>query len=67
MLIPGLLAAATQVGTFHLNAPRERVFPLFTPEGERAWAPGWEPKFLSGSEERGSAFTTTAHNGSTVT
>jgi hypothetical protein len=67
-LIPVLLAAAaTQVRTFHLNAPRERVFPLFTAEGERAWAPGWEPKILSGSKERGSAFLTTAHNGGTVT
>jgi len=68
MVIPVLLAlAATQVRTFHLNAPRERVFPLFTAEGERAWAPGWEPKILSGSTERGSAFITTGHNGSTVT
>jgi hypothetical protein len=68
LLIPLLLAAAaTRVQTFHLNAPRERVFPLFTAEGERAWAPGWEPKILSGSRERGSAFITTAHNGSTVT
>jgi Polyketide cyclase / dehydrase and lipid transport len=68
LLIPVLLAAAaTQVRTFHLNAPRERVFPLFTAEGERAWAPGWEPKILSGSRDRGSAFITTGHNGSTVT
>jgi hypothetical protein len=68
LLIPVLLAAAaTQVRTFHLNAPRERVFPLFTAEGERSWAPGWEPKILSGSRERGSAFITTGHNGSTVT
>jgi len=68
MLIPVLMAAAaTQVGTFHLNAPRQRVFPLFTAEGERSWAPGWEPRILSGSGERGSAFMTTGHNGSTVT
>lgn len=68
MLIPLLLAAAaTQVRTFHLDAPRERVFPLFTAEGERAWAPGWEPRMLSGAKERGSAFMTIAHNGSTVT
>ena len=59
--------AATQMRTFHLEAPREQVFPLFTAEGERAWAPGWEPRILSGSSERGSAFITTAHNGSTVT
>jgi Polyketide cyclase / dehydrase and lipid transport len=68
LLIPVVLAAAaTQVRTFHLAAPRERVFPLFTAEGERSWAPGWEPKILSGSRERGSAFITTGHNGSTVT
>jgi Polyketide cyclase / dehydrase and lipid transport len=58
---------ATQVRTFHLNAPLAKVFPLFTAQGERAWAPGWEPRMLSGAEERGSAFITTAHNGSTVT
>jgi hypothetical protein len=58
---------ATQVQTFHLNAPMVQVFPLFTAEGERAWAPGWEPRILSGSNERGSAFITSGHNGSTVT
>ena len=58
---------ATQVRSFHLDAPLVRVFPLFTAQGERAWAPGWEPRILSGSEERGSAFITTAHNGGTVT
>jgi len=42
------------------------VFPLFTAEGERAWAPGWEPQVLSGAEERGSAFVTSGH-GRTVT
>ncbi len=60
-------APATQVRTFHLNAPLARVFPLFTAQGERAWAPGWEPRILSGSEERGSAFVTNAHNGGTIT
>jgi hypothetical protein len=58
---------ATQVRTFHLEAPLARVFPLFTADGERAWAPGWEPRILSGAEERGSAFITTAHNGAMVT
>jgi len=58
---------ATQMRTFHLDAPLARVFPLFTANGERAWAPGWEPRILSGGEERGSSFITTAHNGSRVT
>ena len=58
---------ATQMRTFHLDAPLARVFPLFTANGERAWAPGWDPRILSGAEERGSAFVTTAHDGASVT
>jgi hypothetical protein len=54
---------ATQVRSFRLEAPVERVFPLFTAEGERSWAPGWEPRILSGDVERGSAFVTRAHSG----
>jgi hypothetical protein len=57
----------TMIGMFHLNAPLQQVFPLFTAEGERAWAPGWEPRILSGSRERGSAFMTAGHDGSVVT
>jgi hypothetical protein len=49
---------ATQVHSFHLDAPLTRVFPLFTALGERSWAPGWEPLILSGEQERGSAFVT---------
>ena len=55
--------AATQVRSFRLEAPLARVFPLFTAEGERSWAPGWEPLMLSGAVERGSAFSTRAHSG----
>jgi hypothetical protein len=49
---------ATRVRSFHLDAPLERVLPLFTALGEKAWAPGWEPEILSGREERGSVFRT---------
>ena len=55
--------AATQVRSFRLEAPLARVMPLFTAEGERSWAPGWEPVMLSGAVERGSAFSTRAHIG----
>jgi hypothetical protein len=54
---------ATQVRSFHLDAPLARVLPLFTAEGERLWAPGWEPVVLSGAEGRGSAFVTRGHTG----
>lgn len=54
---------ATQIRSFRLDAPLAGVFPLFTAEGERAWAPGWEPTILSGAAERGSAFVTRGHTG----
>jgi hypothetical protein len=53
--------------SFHLDAARSRVFPLFTARGERAWAPGWDPLMLSGAEERGSAFQTRNHEGQETT
>ena len=28
----------------HLRAPMDRVLPLLTPLGERAWASDWEPE-----------------------
>lgn len=54
---------ATQVRSFRLEAPLASVFPLFTAEGERSWAPGWAPVILSGAVERGSAFATRSHSG----
>lgn len=57
---------STQVRGFHLDAPRARVFPLFTALEEKAWAPGWEPVILSGREERGSVFRT-LHGGRATT
>jgi len=59
-------APATQSASFHLDAPPARVFPYFTAEGERAWAPGWAPEMLSGAVERGSVFRTHAHARDTV-
>ncbi len=53
----------TQIGSFHLDAPRSRVFPLFTAEGERDWARGWNPEILSGVAQRGSAFRTKSDDG----
>jgi Polyketide cyclase / dehydrase and lipid transport len=60
-------APRTQVRSFHLDAPRGRVFPLFTARGEREWAPGWDPVMLSGAEERGSSFQTRNDGGQATT
>ena len=46
-----------------LDASPERVFPLFSPLGERAWVPGWAPFFLhpaDGEAREGAAFLTRA-------
>jgi hypothetical protein len=53
--------------SFHLDAPPERVLPLFTARGDREWAPGWDPVMLSGAEQRGSAFQTRNREGRTTT
>ncbi len=56
----------SQTRSFHVAAPCRLAMPLFTAEGERAWAPGWEPEILSGDGGRGSVFRTHAHGRETV-
>jgi len=56
---------AVRSRSFVLAAPMSRAFPLFEPEGERAWAAGWDPKYLhpaDGRAESGMVFTT-SHGG----
>jgi hypothetical protein len=31
-------------GSFELNSSADKAMPFFTPEGERAWVDGWNPK-----------------------
>lgn len=38
-------------GTVRVAAPPEEAWHLFTPEGERAWAPGWNPRYPGDSED----------------
>jgi len=65
--LPAMPAEAqTRSGTFHLDAAPARLLSLFTADGERAWAPGWDPEMLSGDVARGSVFRTRAHGHSTV-
>ena len=37
-----------------VNLPREATLALFTAEGERAWAPGWDPAFPAPQRTEGS-------------
>jgi hypothetical protein len=59
-------APSSQTHSFELQAPCARLMPLFTAQGERAWAPGWEPEMLSGDTARGSVFRTRTDERETV-
>lgn len=56
----------TCTASFTLDRPAHEALALFTAEGERAWAPGWEPEILSGGLQRGSVFRTVAQGRETV-
>jgi hypothetical protein len=38
---------STQHGSFELALSADTAFPLFSPEGERTWVEGWDPKPIS--------------------
>jgi hypothetical protein len=40
-------------GRIGVALPPEEAFLLFTPRGERAWAPGWEPHFPAPTPDDG--------------
>jgi hypothetical protein len=45
----------THAHTLRVPLPPERALHLFTPVGERAWAPGWDPVFPAGERGDGAA------------
>ncbi len=56
-------------GTFALHLPLGHVFPLFSPEGERAWVTGWDPEYLHPlhpSNDPGTVFRTTHGDEKTI-
>ncbi|HET7730824.1 MAG TPA: hypothetical protein VFK48_12405 [Usitatibacter sp.] len=56
---------AVRSHTIVVPLPMAEAFRLFEPEGERAWAEGWEPRYRhppDGHAERGMVFTT-GHGG----
>ena len=63
--------SATRVEHRHrivVALPVEAAFPLFTPKGEEAWAPGWAPEYLhpaDGGTCEGMVFRT-VHGGETT-
>ncbi|NOY45956.1 MAG: hypothetical protein GXP50_10985 [Deltaproteobacteria bacterium] len=37
--------------TFEIAAPVDELFPLFSPEGEKLWVPGWDYQDVMGTPE----------------
>lgn len=65
------LPRSVQHGDFDLAIPAKQAFPLFSPEGERPWATGWDPKPVFPAEEtvrwQRNALFTTDHNNEHLT
>ena len=40
----------THTETFRIGQPAEDLFPLFSAEGEKRWAPGWDYQPISGTD-----------------
>ena len=60
---------AERNASFVLALPAREAFELFTPEGEKAWAEGWDPEYLhprDGRIEPGMVFRTGMHGEHTV-
>lgn len=56
-------------GCLSVAAPLARTFPLFSPEGERSWVPGWNPELLYPHKarwEQGQIFRTQEEQGEAV-
>lgn len=49
---------------FQIGQPVDVLFPLFSPEGEKSWVPGWDYKNIMGSNElhEDYIFTTAKHD-----
>ncbi len=60
---------AVRSHAFDVALPFALALRLFEPEGERAWAPGWNPRYVhpaSGRVEKGMIFTTDADDEATL-
>jgi hypothetical protein len=44
-----LSKSVSHTAEFEISQPVQSVFPLFTPEGEKLWAPGWDYDNLMGT------------------
>jgi hypothetical protein len=65
----GGLESITRSGRFTVDAAPDRAIGLFTPEGERGWVDGWEPRYPAGGADQnqvGTVFVTDGAQGEVV-
>jgi len=46
-----VMKSVTHTKSFELDAPIDDLFPLFSPEGEKRWVPGWDYKNIMGTTD----------------
>ena len=46
-----LAKSISHTAEFRISQPAQTIFPLFTPEGERLWAPGWDYENIMGTKK----------------
>ncbi len=47
----GLLNTVKHTAGFEMSQPVDKLFQLFSPEGEKLWVPGWDYENITGSTE----------------
>jgi hypothetical protein len=51
LLDPKSAAQVTRDGSFELNMNADKALPFFTPQGERTWVNGWDPRPVYPAQE----------------
>jgi hypothetical protein len=59
-LVPSTRHRAAEIT---VGLPREQALALFTPEGERRWAAGWDPQYPDSRRREGPGAVFTTHHG----
>jgi hypothetical protein len=67
-MIPDMSRTVVRATEITVELPAEEAMKLFTPEGERRWADGWDPQYPEADRREGpGAVFTTGHGGHQTT
>lgn len=59
-----IMGSVEHSGSFRIDQPVDRVFPLMSPEGEKLWVPGWDYEDVMGTTDLSEdyVFITSSHD-----